>query len=119
MAVAKHLEILNQGVPAWNAWREENLRIRPVLTGAHLDARDFAGINFLKTNLSGANLSGTKFRDADLRYTDFSGGNLRNADFTNANLMLADLTGADLTDARGLSAASIEEARTDDTTVLP
>lgn len=119
MAVAKHIEILKRGVPAWNAWRAEHLRIRPVLTGARLDGRDFTGVNFLKTNLSGASLSGTTFRDADLRYTDFSGCNLRNADFTDANLMLADLTGADLTGAGGLSAASIEEARTDDTTVLP
>ncbi len=119
MAVAKHLDILKQGVSVWNRWRSENLRIRPVLTGARLEGRDFSGVNFLKTNLSGARLSGATFREANLRYTDFSGCDLRDADFTDAHLMLADLTGADLTGARGLSPASIEEARTDATTVLP
>jgi uncharacterized protein YjbI with pentapeptide repeats len=119
MAVAKHLEILDQGVRIWNVWRTENVRIRPVLTGARLDGRDFSGINFLKTNLSGASLTGSSFQNANLRYTDFSGCDLRNADFSESDLMLADLTGADLTGARGLSPASIEEARTDETTVLP
>ena len=119
MAVAKHLEILNQGVSSWNVWRAENLRIRPVLTGAHLEGRNFSGINFLKANLSGSKLTGVLFHGANLRYTDFSGCDLNSADFTNASLMLADLTGANLKGATGLSPASLEEARTDETTVLP
>ena len=119
MAVAKHLEILNRGVKEWNAWRAQNVRIRPVLTGARLEGQDYSAANFLKTNLSGANLSGSRFRGADLRYTDFSGCDLRNADFSGANLMLADLTGADLSGAVGLSLAAIDDARTDESTVLP
>lgn len=119
MAVAKHLEVLKQGTDAWNAWREENPRIRPVLTGAELVGEDFSGINFLKANLSGSNLSASVFGEANLRYTDFSGCDLSGADFTDANLMLADLTGANLTGARGLDAEQIEDALTDESTVLP
>ena len=119
MAVAKHMEYLNNGTGFWNAWRSENLWIRPVLTGASLDGRDLSGINFLKANLSAASLRGARIRDADLRYTDFSGCNLENVDFTGSNLMLADLTGATLTGAVGLDQESIDDALTDETTILP
>ena len=119
MAVAKHLEKLREGTEDWNAWRESNPRIRPVLTGANLTGRDFSGINFLKANLSGANLAGSRFHEANLRYTDFSGCDLTDADFHGANLMLADLTGAVLTGALGLTRETIEEARTDESTVFP
>jgi uncharacterized protein YjbI with pentapeptide repeats len=119
MAVAKHLEYLNQGTTCWNEWRSSNLRIRPVLTGARLEDRNFSGINFLKANLSGANLARARFKGANLRYTDFSGCDLTNADFEDADVMLADLTGADLSGSSGLSRDQIEDALTDETTVLP
>ena len=32
----KHVAFLKQGVTAWNAWRGENLDIRPDLSGADL-----------------------------------------------------------------------------------
>lgn len=118
MAVAKHLDILKSGVTAWNTWRAENLKIRPVLTGADLDESDFEGINFLKANLSGSSIVKASFRGANLRYTDFSGSDLRGADFTGSVLLLADLTGADLRGAVGLTAEMVEEARSDETTVL-
>ena len=119
MAVAKHLEILKQGVEAWNAWRADHVRIRPVLTGVRFEGNDFSEINFLKTNLSGSCLASANFRDADLRYADFSGCDLRYADFSDANLMLADLTGANLSGAKGVEPEMIFDAKTDETTVLP
>ena len=119
MAVAKHLEYLNKGKDFWNAWRSENLWIRPVLTGSNLDDQDFSGINFLKANLSASSFRGARIRDADLRYADFSGCDLTEADFTGSNLMLADLTGATLTGAVGLNQESIDDALTDGTTILP
>src|SRR2546423_8785092 len=50
MANPKHLEILNQGVKAWNEWRRKHRDIHP--------------------DLSGANLSGTNLSNASLRYTN-------------------------------------------------
>lgn len=119
MAVAKHLGYLNQGAEYWNAWRQENLRIRPVLTGVDLVGRDFSGYNFLKANLSGSNLSQARFCGANLRYTDLSGCNLTEADLTGANIMLADMTGANLRGAQGIDDDQIGEALTDDQTTLP
>ena len=119
MAVAKHLEYLDKGTAFWNAWRRENLRIRPVLTGAKLSDRDFTGINLLKANLSGSDLTGVQFQDANLRYTDFSGCDLTDASFEGANLMMADLTGATLTGALGLSRGQLDDALTDESTIYP
>ena len=36
MANPEHLQILKQGVEAWNQWREQNKGIRPDLRGANL-----------------------------------------------------------------------------------
>ena len=119
MAVAKHLEYLNNGTAFWNNWRCDNPRIRPVLTGVDLSCRDFSGINFLKANLSGSNLTQTTFRDANLRYTDFSGCDLTSADMVGADTLLADMTGATLIGAIGLSRDQINDVLTDDETRFP
>ncbi|MEE2753451.1 MAG: pentapeptide repeat-containing protein [Candidatus Latescibacterota bacterium] len=119
MAVSKHLETLNLGTEQWNEWRGDNPRIRPVLSGANLQDRDFSGIDFLKVNLSGANLKRVRFHKANLRYTDFSGCDLSGADFENADIMLADLTGAKMSGVVGLSREQIEDTLTDTSTILP
>jgi hypothetical protein len=36
MANPEHLQILEQGVETWNAWREQNTGIRPDLSKANL-----------------------------------------------------------------------------------
>lgn len=36
MANEDHLEILKQGVKAWNEWREQNAGVKPDLIGADL-----------------------------------------------------------------------------------
>jgi uncharacterized protein YjbI with pentapeptide repeats len=61
MANDDHTAQLMRGVPAWNAWRDENPDIRPDLNGA---------------DLSQANLSEADLRGADLRGADLSGANL-------------------------------------------
>jgi uncharacterized protein YjbI with pentapeptide repeats len=119
VAVAKHLDYLSRGTDYWNAWRNANPKIRPVLTGVKLEDRDFSGINFLKANLSGSDLTRAQLRGANLRYTDFSGCDLTGVDFEGANIMLADLTGAILTDAVGLSREQVDDALTDEATILP
>jgi hypothetical protein len=40
MTNPKHLQILQQGVEAWNAWREQNWNITPYLFGADLRGAD-------------------------------------------------------------------------------
>src|SRR5215211_6166081 len=54
MADRSHLDILAQGVEAWDAWRERDPYVRPALTEA---------------NLSGADLSDADLSDADLTYS--------------------------------------------------
>ncbi len=66
MAKKEHLNLLKQGVDAWNAWRKEHSDIQPDLREAQL----------LRANLSEAELSA-----ADLRWS-----NLRNAVLNRTNL---------------------------------
>ena len=54
MADQSHLDILQQGVEAWNSWRAQNSFARPSLSGA-----DLSGVDLRKANLSEADLSGT------------------------------------------------------------
>ncbi len=86
MADKDQLQILNQGVAAWNAWRSEHPQIR---------RPDLRGENLYQAKLSGANLKGADFELADLAYAD-----LRNADLGDANLWRTVLKGANLTGAK-------------------
>jgi uncharacterized protein YjbI with pentapeptide repeats len=79
MANPEHLKILQQGVVAWNQWREESWGALANLCGA---------------NLRGANFSNANLTFADLLDADLSGANLRGANLSNA-----DLTGTILTEA--------------------
>ena len=119
MAVGKHLNLLDRGTPVWNGWRVENPKLRPGLSGARLENRDFRGIDFLKVNLSGADLSGADLCGADLGWADLSGANLRGANLTGARLLFTDLTGANLKDAVGLEEGQLGEALRDGKTILP
>src|SRR5208337_4611528 len=76
LAKDEHLKILQQGVVAWNQWREEHSGITPDLTSTKL-----WGANLARANLSDANLSGAYLRDV----------NLENADLSRAVLVEADL----------------------------
>jgi uncharacterized protein YjbI with pentapeptide repeats len=84
MVDQSHLDILKQGVKAWNSWRERHPLLEPDLTEA----------NLFRANLSGANLSGARLRYAHLEKADLTG-----ADFTGADLTGADLSRAFLTKA--------------------
>jgi len=79
MANSEHLQILQQGVEAWNQWRRQHRDITPDLGEAVL-----RGANLTRTNLAQANLIGA---------------NLAQANFTRANLTRANLTGANVTRA--------------------
>jgi uncharacterized protein YjbI with pentapeptide repeats len=105
MANAAQLAILDQGVDAWNEWRDTHPGPNPDLRGADLSGRALLRIHFRdvdlreailrKADLRGAGLSGAKLDKADLRSSDLRGANLRGA-----SLAGADLRGADLTETR-------------------
>jgi hypothetical protein len=86
MANPEHLQILKQGVEAWNQWLDRNRDITPDLTEVAL----------FRANLSGANLFRAHLGRAVLFRANLSGANLTGANLTGANLTGANLTGGDL-----------------------
>src|SRR5262249_47950064 len=59
MANPEHLQILQQGVEAWNAWQEQHYGddITPDLTGADLTGADLTFASLIDADLTGANPS--------------------------------------------------------------
>lgn len=115
MAAPEHLTVIRQGVPAWNAWRNERPSVLPSLRKADLSGQNLAGANLNDTNLrradlSGANLDRATLRRADLRRAKFVGTTLRGADFTSATLVECDLRNALLDDCLvyGISAWNLK-----------
>ena len=51
MANPEHLHILQQGVAAWNQWREQNEGIKPDLAGTDLARANFGGANLHRAGL--------------------------------------------------------------------
>jgi hypothetical protein len=101
MANSEHLQILKQGVEAWNAWRDQNRTIMPDLRGADLSEADLGGADLRGADLREANLIAADLREAnltvaDLRGADLSRGSLVRTDFTSTNLTGADLSGVHL-----------------------
>jgi uncharacterized protein YjbI with pentapeptide repeats len=79
MANEEHLARLNQGLAAWNEWRDDHPEIVPDLRGAALAGRDLAMYGLLC--LDGVDLTG-----ADLREVYLFSGRLSGANFTGATL---------------------------------
>jgi uncharacterized protein YjbI with pentapeptide repeats len=94
MANPEHLQLLKQGVEAWNQWRDQHRDIKPNLRGANLIEVDFP-----RANLTGAVLIGATLVGATLTRADLTGAILAGADLTGAILAGATLTEADLTRA--------------------
>jgi len=89
MPNAQHFEIVQQGVEAWNNWREENPEIEP--------------------DLSEFDLSNMKLNSANLNDTDLRRSELRNTDFRNASMVRADLRAANINKA-SFNLAKLREA---------
>jgi len=89
MANPEHLEIIKQGVDAWNAWRQEHPEIEPNLANADLN----------EMRLNEANLNNTDLRRADLQNTDFRGADMIRADLRAANISKASFNLAKLSEA--------------------
>jgi uncharacterized protein YjbI with pentapeptide repeats len=95
MAKPEHLDLLQQGVDIWNAWRAEMPSVLPDLRGADLFEADLHGADF-----RGADLSGAFLREANLFEADLRGANLREAKLYDADLREAKLCEADLREAK-------------------
>lgn len=96
MASKEHLNVIHQGVDAWNTWRDENADTQPQLRRANLNGANLTKANLRRANLIGANLNDASLYLADLRGALLNGAKLRNADIGGANLNRADLRGADI-----------------------
>jgi hypothetical protein len=91
MADEEHLAILNQGVEAWNDWRNKNPDERPILRNLNLVGVNLIGVDLHKAILIGTNLSGAILHSANLQECIFSTATLYNTDIRSANLAGADL----------------------------
>ncbi|MGD1857072.1 MAG: pentapeptide repeat-containing protein [Leptolyngbyaceae cyanobacterium] len=94
-----YVQLIEQGVDAWNRWRAEHPDECPNLESAYLFEKSLQGINFSRTNLSRACLIGADLTEADLSKADLSGVYANNANFHGASL-----TGADLQDGNFIEA---------------
>jgi uncharacterized protein YjbI with pentapeptide repeats len=83
VANEEHLQIIGQGVAAWNEWRQKNPELFPDLREANLH----------KAYLSQAELSWAELYSANLGWADLSGANLSGANLSGANLSFAHLYG--------------------------
>jgi len=129
MADQSHLDVLKEGVEAWNAWRRRNPSMHPDLSGANLrgaslfmaylsetdlSGADLSKANLERANLRGANLRGAKLNGANLERANLRGANLTEVYFSKAHLTEAHLTEAHLTEANltdaMLSRANLERA---------
>ena len=104
MAIPQHLNVLKQGVQAWNNWRIANPGDEPDLAGAKLSTADLREANLRETDLrwadlSGANLSGAILNRADLRRANLNRTIFHLAKLSEANLSETYLSGADLREA--------------------
>jgi Pentapeptide repeats (8 copies) len=113
MADQSHLDILKEGVEAWNEWRERNPSIDPDLSGANLSRAYLYGASPLMAALSedsryGVNLSATTLNAADLTEAWLIDANLFGAALFRANLSRAALSEANLSDADLTRSALVE-----------
>ncbi len=91
MAIEEHLNILKQGVVAWNQWIKTNRGIRPDLRDA-----DLSGLNLSSINLKEAWLKGANLTKANLQKAKLDNAYMRNANLSRANLTEASLSGTNL-----------------------
>jgi TIR domain-containing protein/pentapeptide repeat protein len=94
MAIQEHLDVLNQGKSAWNAWRKVHASLHPDLSGADLRKRMLRSLELADANLSGADLRDANLRRADLTRARLNGAKLYRAFFSGATLDQTSFKGA-------------------------
>lgn len=106
MADKIQLEVLKEGVSAWNEWRARHAETRPELSNARL-----YGLDLVSVNLAGADLRKADLRGTNLSGAVLSGANLEGANFFRTVLDGADLSSANLIGAQFLSSVQLATAR--------
>ena len=124
----KTLELLGEGVEAWNAYRRSspdwipnlageslrNLEARGIdLSNSHLNSTDFSGSVLSDSKFRGAQLQNTWFREATLSNVSFREANLESADFSRSFLhrtrfVRANLRGANLSESDATEALFVQ-----------
>ena len=121
MGRIEYMNILQEGVTTWNAWRDTYQKLSPNLEGADLFYVDLRGFDLSRTNLSNANLHRANLDWADLHLADLSGAILEGACLNRSRLSQVNFFGADLSGASlecaDLSAANLGEANFRKTTL--
>jgi uncharacterized protein YjbI with pentapeptide repeats len=106
MADKRQLEVLKNGVSAWNAWRAEHGDLHPDFAAAHLVGLDLIGANLASADLRKADLRGSNMSDVLLTDARLDGAN-----FFRTVLDRADLAGASLIGAQFLTRDQLMAAR--------
>ncbi len=114
------LEILSEGVAAWNLWRKKYSDVTPQMPGVKLKGRSLEGVDLRECGMGGADLSGADLYKANLSQADLRRALLAEADLHRALLLEtklddavlnhADLASADLRGA-SLVRAQLFEAK--------
>lgn len=119
MVDSKQLEILRQGVDAWNDWRKAHRDKAIDLSKANLSPANLQGVDLSDANLERASLREAKLLSVELLRASLRGAHLQEANlqsgiFSGANLSGANFEGADLAGAFlggvNLSNANLQEA---------
>jgi uncharacterized protein YjbI with pentapeptide repeats len=97
MANEEHLARLQQGVDAWNRWRDKNPGLELDFSGVNLTEANLRGADLTRVHLIGAHPSETDLREANLTRTHLS-----EADLHDATIGSTILGNVDLSTARGL-----------------
>jgi len=109
------LEVLAEGVNAWNLWRKKYMDVIPNLARMRLARRHLPNADFRECEMAGVDLSGADLYKANLSYAKVRNGRLGGADLNRAvlletDLRFCDLAGADLSGA-DLRGADLSGAR--------
>jgi uncharacterized protein YjbI with pentapeptide repeats len=110
MASKEHLQIIEQGVAAWNEWRNKNPELVPDLGEANLGRMYLCGAYLSGANLREAYLPEAKLWEANLSGADLSGAELHAAQFVRTDFRGADLSGS------SVYGASVWDIEVDDQT---
>ncbi|HEX4322656.1 MAG TPA: pentapeptide repeat-containing protein [Acidobacteriaceae bacterium] len=109
VANPEHLSRIQEGVAAWNAWRNDFPGLEPDLSDADLRQMDLRAADLRRSKLIGTNLAHADLRRTQLYEVEMSRADLQEADLRGAKLRKANLTKANLSGAL-LSTAKLRQA---------